>query len=546
MDESRRRLFALIPSIALGSILLLPGCTDQIVTAPRPSASLVPPAAVAITLPPVQPGDSATADTLAHSMALALANPGIRRQLLEDLRDSPFPDHGIPLASYLGGTRGRALAAVIARETAATPTSRLIAMASVRGGLEFVMPISSDRANWSGSDSIIVAGSPFTVKEEITAHHRPFGYTVEGDTIAAPLLTPPRFPLFVLRPADHSFGPDPETTRSVAPTRARSTITSFAEERVAMFARTRREVSSLGISRPTASPLDASCNPETAIIPCDPPNGSPGASGVYLPSGGTMNSCSPNPGVPFADSLQDRDRDGVQDQCEYELANAFHPQMQFTSDDCDVSREPYWAATRMNSPIDGTPVIAIFYAISYHRDCGSSRLDCPADCGGHYGDSEFIVEEVTTADYPNSDAHWYLKYATLSAHYGSQANSTGVYAGADLTYGAAAPGSNPFVWVAEGKHSNYRSQEVCDAGAYYFDNCDRPGTRVGLEVLPSANLGSLSNPLNAYVASRVPEVYSGVEHMWSLNTNDGFLGWYPRYLGQGETPYGKLLQNFGF
>ncbi|MEO6863863.1 MAG: hypothetical protein ABI229_00285 [Gemmatimonadaceae bacterium] len=545
MDQSRRFLFVLIPSI-VGFAILLPGCADEVVTAPRPSASLVPPAAVAIVLPPVQPGDSATADTLARAIALALGNPGIRRQLLEDLRDSPFPDHGIPLASYLGSARGRALSTVIAHETASVPTSRLIAMASVRGGIQLLMPISSDRANWSGSDSVIVAGSPFTVKEEITAHHRPLGYTVEGDTIAAPLLKPPRFPLFVLRPAEHSFGPDPETTRSVAPRHARNTITTFAEERVAMFAQTRREMSSLGILRPNVAPLDASCDPETAIIPCDPPNGTPGVSGVYLPSGGTMNSCSPNPGVPLADVSQDRDRDGVQDQCEYELANAFHPQMQFTSDDCDVSREPYWAATRMNSPIDGTPVIAIFYAISYHYDCGSPSPFCPTQCAGHLGDSEFIVEEVTTADYPNSDVHWYLKYATLSAHYGSQANSTGTYAGADLTYGAAAPGSNPFVWVAEGKHSNYRSQEVCDAGAYYFDNCDRPGTRVGLEVLPSANLGSLSNQLNPFVASRVGGVYSGVEHMWSTDPTDGFLGWYPRSLGQGETPYGKLLKDFGF
>lgn len=546
MGTKSRRFRSVVMPTLFSFVLLFVGCADDIATAPHPAALLSPPGTLAIALPEAQSGDSAAADTLAHAVALALSDPGVRSQALADLRDSPFPDHGIPLVSYFGGTRGRAMVAAIARRDGALTSTRLLAMASVRGGLQFVMPISSDRASWPGSDSVIVAGSPYTVKEEIAAHHRPFGYTIEGDTIAAPLLVPPRLPLFVLRPAEHSFGLNPEAAMSTAPKHSRNTITTFAEERVAMFARTRSGTSSINTSRPMVSPLDASCDPETAIIPCDGSDGGSGAYGVFLPSGGTMNSCAPNPGVPFADTLQDHDRDGVQDQCEYELANAFHPQMQFTSDDCDFSREPYWAATRMNSPIDGTPVIAIFYAISYHYDCGSPRPDCPVDCAGHYGDSEFIVEEVSTTEYPTYDAHWYLKYATLSAHYGSQANSTGTYAGTDLEYGAAAPYSNPFVWIAEGKHSNYRSQAVCDAGAYYYDNCDRPGTRLGLEVLPGANLGSLSNQLIGTVGSRVGGIYSGAEQMWSRDPANGFLGWYPRTFGQGETPYGQLLWNFGF
>jgi hypothetical protein len=550
MDFRSHRLLSVTSFVVVSIALLSVGCSDEIATAPHPTALLSPPSIATSALATVQPGDSASADTLAHAMALALANPSVRRQVLEDLRDSPFPDHGIPLASYLGGSRGRAMTAVMTRQIGTLTPDRLLAMASVRGGLQLVMPISGDRANWAGSDSVILAGSPYTVQEELAAHHRPFGYMPDGDTTAAPLLVPPRLPLFVLRPAEHSFGPNPEAVRAAAPKHMRNTITTFAEERVAMFTRTRAEVSArrpASMLQTSVSPLDDTCDPETAIIPCQSEDGSgSGAYGVFLPSGGTMNSCAPNPGVPFADISQDQDRDGVQDQCEYELANAFHPQMQFTSDDCDSSREPYWAATRMNSPIDGTPVIVIFYAISYHLDCGSPRPDCPADCGPHYGDSEFIVEEVSTTEYPTYDAHWYLKYATLSAHYGSQANSTGTYAGEDLDYAAAAPYSNPFVWVAEGKHSNYRSQAVCDAGAYYYDNCDRPGTRVGLEVLPTANLGSFNHQLVATVGSRVGGIYSGAETMWSRDPTIGFLGWYPRSLGQGETPYGNLLVNYGF
>lgn len=446
-----------------------------------------------VTLPPVQPGDSASADTLARAVALALANPAVRQRLLEDLRDSPFAKHGIDLVSYLRAARGHGVAALMAQRTGVT-ADRLLAMASVRGGLQLSMPISSDRANWSGGDTVITAGTPFTVKEELARQHRPFGYTVRGDTAGAPLLTTIPAALFVVGPAEQPFGTDPEATRSAAPKHTRSTVTTFADERRAMYVQPRQGVTA----------LDASCNPETAIIPCGDDNGTPGPVSVGLPSSGSMNSCAPNPGYPIPDVSQDEDQDGVQDQCEYELAQAFHPQMQFTSDDCDTSREPYWAVNRLNSPIDGTPVMQIFYAISYHTDCGSPRPDCPAECAPHYGDSEFIVEEVTTGGYPTYDTgRWYLKFATLSAHYGTRVNSTGTYAGGDLDYGNAEPESNPMVWVSEGKHGNYRTQSVCDAGAESFDNCDRPGQRLGLEVLPSANLGAHNHHLKDNVGSRV-------------------------------------------
>ncbi len=150
-------------------------------------------------------------------------------------------------------------------------------MATVRGGLQLPMPIASDRANWTGSDSIVVAGTPFTVKEEVAAQHRPFGYTVTADTTAAPLLEPMRFPLLVVGPAVHSFGLDPEATRSAAPKHSRRTVSTFAEERVAMYVPLQRTVRSLGGKD--------GCNPETAIIPCDQGGGVYGT-GVYLPAAG--------------------------------------------------------------------------------------------------------------------------------------------------------------------------------------------------------------------------------------------------------------------
>lgn len=528
---------------ALSFALPLPGCADDATTAPTPAALRSPatPQSTTVTLPPVQPGDSAAADTLGRAVALALAEPALRQLVLADLRDSPFAKHGIDLSSYLRAARGHAVAGTIAQRTGVT-VDRLLAMASVRGGLQLFMPIASDRANWTGSDSVVVTGTPFTVKEEVAAQHRPFGYTVHGDTISTPLLEPTRLPLIVVGPAEHSFGPDPEATRSAAPKHSRRTITTFAEERLAMYIPPRA-------GAPANSLYIGDCNPETADTPCEPPpgGGSPGLIGAYLPSGGTMGSCTPHPGSPMDDLSQDQDRDGVQDQCEYELALAFRPQIQFDERDCNTGHEPYWAANYQVSPIDGQPVITIFYAISYYYDCGSPLPVCPISrCDPHDGDSEFIVLEVSTVDYPTYDGpHWMLKRATLSTHYASRYDGANTYAAGDLEYGNAAQYSNPLIWSASGKHANYRSQSVCDAGGFSTDNCDRPLFRVALETRPDANLGSYANQLITYVGSRAGS--PGVEYMWSTSaTVYPFLGWYPRSDGGDATPYGKILQDFNF
>ncbi|MEO7216782.1 MAG: hypothetical protein ABI026_01175 [Gemmatimonadaceae bacterium] len=536
-NRLRVRISTVTVVAALGSALLFSSCTDDVATAPRSAASLSPLTAQLqkVSLPAVQPGDSAKADTLARAVALTLGNAAIRQHVLADLRDSPFSEHGIDLSSYLGGSQGHAVAAAVAQRVGITP-ERLIALASVRGGLQLSMPISSDRSKWSGSDSVVVTGTPFTVREDVTARHRPFGYTIRGDTTSTPFLSPMPFALFVIGPAEHSFGPTPEATRSAAPKHSRNTITTPAEELRASY------VPPAGGVTPYTMPCNNDCGGDGG--------GSGGGliSGVYLPSFSTMASCVPNAGAPIPDQLQDVDRDGVQDQCEYEIANSFRPQMRYMSNDCQTSREPYWAAHYLPiSPVDGSgPVIQVFYAIGYHYDCGCPGLNGLPDCGPHYGDSEFIVMEMRP-DGP--DPHlWMLRYATLSAHYGTRLNSTGTYWRYDLEYDNAPGGSMPVVWVSEGKHGNYRSQAVCDAGAAYFDNCDHPLQQVWLEASADANLGSRYYRQNEYTYSRVGGAYTGQEHMWSLDnsTDDGFLGWWPRSYGSGERPYGSLLENYGF
>lgn len=133
-----------------------------------------------------------------------------------------------------------------------------------------------------------------------------------------------------------------------------------------------------------------------------------------------------------------------------------------------------------------------------------------------------------------------LRYVTLSAHWQAESyDGADTYAASDLDY---APTANPLVWVANGKHANYRSQAVCDAGAFYYDTCDHPGARLPLEVLLSANLGESNHNILNGVGSRIGA--AGFEWYWDVTKP--FLGWFPRSQGGDTTPYAQSLIFFGF
>ncbi|MBA2686540.1 MAG: hypothetical protein H0U64_00425 [Gemmatimonadaceae bacterium] len=478
-------------------------------------------------LPLVQAGDSAGADSLAFVFAALLADPGIRAQILTDLRDSPFSRHRLHLPSYLMGGRGQQVT-IRAAQYLNIPTTAILGMARRRGGLQILMRRPMDRANWKGTDDIVVAATVRTVSERLVRGENLNGFAITGAKKIIPLLDPVQFPFLVIEPVTHGFGRDPEAARQNAPMQNRATISTPD-----------LEVKDLYVA-PVVATESPECSP-WAIQECSVEQS--GAMGVYLPSSFTMATCRPAGGT---DPSSDRDQDGVVDQCEYEIANAFHPQLQFDSRDCNTGREPYWAANYKVSSIDNQPVIQVFYAISYYSDCGSPSLLCPAQCYGHFGDSEFIIAEVTPSNYPASDGvQWVLKRVTLSAHWNADGTDDGdVYSSTDLEYGIAAPYSNPLIWVALGKHANYRSKAVCDAGLVYYDTCDSPGARVGLDVLSTANVGQrgTSQQLIDQVGSRAGQ--PGTEWYWT--ENNPFLGWNPRSSGGDTTAYGRILRFFGF
>ncbi len=432
-------------------------------------------------LPPLQAGDSAGVDSLTRAFALALADPALRVQVHDDLRDSPFSGHRIHLASYLKSSRGRALLAAMS-VAAGSSSDRIAAAAAIRGGLEISIPSATDRMFWDAENAVVVEGTALTVPERRAAELRMTGvedpssaaaYTFEGAQLRNGLATARHYPMIYVSPSEQGFGVNPEARRAAAPRANRRNISSADEEMDIVRERGAVSVSAhagSGGSRSGPAPsFMIVCPPDDPTNPCNTgsplPPPPPRPMGVSIPSGRRFYDCY-RPG--YFSSLEDRDLDGVSDSCENELAIAFSPQLVLDAADCEVRRQPAFAVREKVSP-DWGPVIQIFYAISYMYDCGPF---------GHRGDSEWIIEEVGPSNLSPPNGPWALKYATLSAHWGDPGwiDNTAGYAARDLEDAQGSPGFGPpRIWVSSGKHANYRTQSVCNGHWGGFqENCDSP------------------------------------------------------------------------
>ncbi len=227
----------------------------------------------------------------------------------------------------------------------------------------------------------------------------------------------------------------------------------------------------------------------------------------------------------------------MDDACEAELAIAFRPQLVTDWNDCETRRQPHFAVKQKYSN-DWGGVILIFYAISYIYDCGPN---------GHRGDTEWIILEVGPSTNP-SYAPWSLKYGTLSAHWGTYIDQTAGYAAQDLEDAEGSPGFGaPRIWVARGKHANYRTQTSCNtSGLWNWDNCDSPMPYYfTLSFGGGQNLGTSSIPFVGAANSPVYDAinYSGrYEFYWVPGS---FCGWIASGIECAKT-YEKSLVPYGF
>ena len=485
--------------------VVLQGCAESAPTTPAVvrDGAMTPAASI-------RQFESQQIDLTTRAIASALREDALRRQLLVDLRDSPFPGHRIHLRSYFAGQRGKAIAIAAAASLGISRDSLFAAMNKLPD-LQIWVPLLSDRLTWSGTDSAVVVGHTIP-KEEVPSLGSIRGYsTATGEAVLVPTGVAVGYPLIAVAPADIEFGRDPEQRRRSAPRRTGKTI-STSEEAFSVMS-------------------TADCDPTTAVIECNNEGtvggGEAWTSGVKLPSDYTYQ-C-----MVAAGSAGDTDGDGLLQQCEYEIAHAFRPYLQWDLGEDASNKQNYWAARRVSSTR-----VKIIHLMAYFEDAGQYETWTK-----HDGDSEFIIMEV---EYKNG--WWRFNNAFLSAHWDVMYwDASSTRAAGEFAYPEGAPFAHPKIWIAEDKHANYSSQGKCDEGANYQDNCNQPINALEhLGIVADRNIGNRESGTTKLIDCVVRTAHGGGgtrnECLWTYNQ---FAGWQDKY-EKNAPSYSKVLGAFDF
>lgn len=279
----------------------------------------------------------------------------------------------------------------------------------------------------------------------------------------------------------------------------------------------------------------------------DPSCGSGGGGGGTLPPPGldlgmSMAQCYVDDPSPLTGI--DVDSDNIDDECEWRIASAFAPELQFATGELDGSRETFWSAhdkvactgwytkTGLDEYCQGyAPVIRVAYLLGYHNDMGPF---------GHKGDSEFLILE---AFYESVTGRWRFNRVYMSAHYGASGPGPGPdssrwWYSYEVQYPTQDYGY-PRVWVSRNKHGNYPNDSECDAGAWYYtDDCDAGGGGGRVAVHQDRNIGEKTDQIINAAPSPDPQ-YPGTEYFWS---GTDFAGWWGN--GDNIMPYKTVLDYY--
>lgn len=229
------------------------------------------------------------------------------------------------------------------------------------------------------------------------------------------------------------------------------------------------------------------------------------------------------------DARTDADADGLDDDCEHELAFWFMPRLWFHADESGPERLPHYAVKNHGF---AARTVQILYLDNYYEDAGIIT--------GHDGDSELQIIEVH-----HSDGRWYVDWVYLSAHRTSVCDSSAWYSYDQLEYDTGTDKPNAFrgwptIYVAEDKHATYNSLERCDRGCLYLDRCGQD-TAQFLDAdgaLAGRNVGSTANPLIDEV------VLNGATER--LLDAEEFAGWDDQWFRGNAMGYRPHLDDFGF
>jgi hypothetical protein len=296
-----------------------------------------------------------------------------------------------------------------------------------------------------------------------------------------------------------------------------------------------------------AGPLVADITP-LCQLGCIDPDPNEDWPGVFLGSGVTPALCTD------PSSQQDTDQDGLSDYCEKKLAEAFAPELAYSSLD-DLRGEPRWAAR----PAGDSVVIA--YLFAYYTDFAAvATTQCKMtwlfpfaplfiDCNGHNGDPEQVMLVVS---YQASRQHWLLRRARYFHH----TSSTDYLPSPTLKYPTfleypTHPAAHPRVYASMRKHASYaRESECATGGTLASDTCDQTDTYRRIVASATLNIGSRSvhSASQDSTKSTNPSYYyyagGRYEAFWTPKT---FRGWVPDSVGGGGgDSYSGKLASMGF
>ena len=400
--------------------------------------------------------------------------------------------------------------------------SRLLSeQANLPEGLYLAMPRPHDRVTWDPTDTVLVV-SPASSNDELKFRQKAFGPSGASRTFAVI----ERLPVAWLIAVECD---DPDTISTVDFSNdfnGRQTISTIEEEFAIRY-------SDMAVSNPdarvsptpngTQSLVDGAalqlsrmqvtyqiayhtCTPRN---PCDWPDDNPWPDTVTLDL--TYSECKTTP------AGYDLDNDGLNKDCEYELAKAFAPILLLdekeTVDDRTGGRETYWEVDtrRIGSDTSSSSLVGVFYALGYYDDTGIL---------GHKGDSEFVYLEVEPTAINDDNKRWVLKAICLSAHWDTLVDKSRCY----VQNAAGDQSGTPRVTVSFGKHANYANSDVCDEVRTdeWQDTCPAAkGVAVDtVEVLESTRLGQFNS--RRVFFSRDPQTHPGKERLWHAQK---FCGW---------------------
>ena len=433
---------------------------------------------------------------LAQAVALTLSDPTMRRVVIAALGDSPYERQAQRLSTVL--EQYPAFAGELSAHLRAVKDGAALikAAASPNSAFVLVVPSIHDRDNWAGTDDIVVAGIP--TSPLVAAQDRlPTAYDVTGTAVEMPTRSPTPFPVLLV--TDGAATLRPSSPWSLSPDPAPGTISA---------------------RRSMAMEYAADASDYTPLT---------------KDVGYSMDDCITNVAV-------DADSDGIDDDCEVALAEAFYPMMSISRDDrSSWERESYWEVDDKPDSVctdwherpryctnwrKTTPPPSIFYGFGYYDDPGYRHPPGSKLKGAHPGDSEFVVVFLEDSD-DDSSTEWTLNRMFFSAHYRALKDQSRMTSRPEINHG------RPVTWVAERKHANFPTRAECDGAGILLwkDSCSGSYALVHFDFVDTAKFSHVPwYTVHDWDYSRIPVWPSrkdgqSIEAMQGKIQGNKFCGW---------------------